>query len=256
MKNPLLAKIASGWKLEAKMEDSMYFYNYKEVQTILDNKRCYVIGRKGAGKTAICSHIVKERSYDYFSERLTFKNFPFNELYGLRNEKYTAPNQYITIWKYLIYSSVCKMMVNNERIDGEVRHQLSQIYPKNDVKQLARKVSEWTSAEFGVNILGNGGNLKTSREISSPVKAIEWIDKVNILEDIIINYCDDSKYYIVFDELDEFRPVCAIDSVVLSLVGFLCTTNLHKTGLYDILSGCDCCVEVFGIANATPANEE
>lgn len=208
MNNCLLDKIVTGWKLEAKLEDSKYFYNYKEVQTILDNKRCYVIGRKGAGKTAICSHIVKEKSYDCFSERLTFKNFPFNELYGLRNEKYTAPNQYITIWKYLIYSSVCKMMVNNEKIDGDVRHQLSQIYPKNDVKQLARKVSEWTSAEFGVNILGNGGNLKASRDISSPVKGIDWIEKVNILEDIIINYCDESKYYIVFDELDEdYRDV-------------------------------------------------
>lgn len=215
MKNPLFDKIVSGWKLEAKMEEAKYFYNFKEVTTILDNKRCYVIGRKGAGKTAICSHIVKEKSYDCFSERLSFKNFPFNELYGLSNNKYTAPNQYITIWKYLIYSSVCKLMVTNESIDSEVRHQLSQIYPRNDIKQLARKVSEWTSAEFGVSILGNGGNLKTSREISSPCQSINWIDKVNILEDIIINYCDDSKYYIVFDELDEdYRDVSNQNEII------------------------------------------
>lgn len=208
MKNVLFSIISSGWKLEAKMEESKYFYNYQEVNTILDNSRCYVIGRKGSGKTAICNHIVKHSSYDCFSVRLSFKNFPFNELYSLTNTRYTAPNQYITIWKYLIYSSVCRLMVGNEAIDAIVREQLSQIYPQNDIKLLARKISEWTSAEFGVNILGNGGNLKASREISSPVKTIDWIEKVNILEDIIVNYCDTSKYYIVFDELDEdYRDV-------------------------------------------------
>lgn len=106
-------------------------------------------------------------------------------------------------------------MVSNEAIDNEVRYQLSQIYPPNDIKQLARKVSEWTSAEFGINVLGNGGNLKTSREISSPCQSIDWIDKVNILEDIITNYCDDSKYYIVFDELDEdYRDVSNQNEII------------------------------------------
>lgn len=54
----LIETIAKNWKLEAKLEQDRYFYNYKEVQTILDNERCYVIGRKGTGKTAICNYIV------------------------------------------------------------------------------------------------------------------------------------------------------------------------------------------------------
>lgn len=201
--NILLEAIANNWKLEAKMEQEKYFYHYKEVNTILENQRCYVIGRKGSGKTAICNHIVKQNNYNVFSEKLSFKNFPFNELYSLSNEKYTATNQYITLWKYLIYSSVCKLMVTNEQIDSDVRSQLEKIYPRNDLKLLARRVSEWTSLEFGATVLGNGGNLKAERNITSPQTSISWLDKANILEDIIINYCDLSKYYIVFDELDE-----------------------------------------------------
>ena len=77
-------------------------------------------------------------------------------------------------------------MVKNEGIDAEVREQLRKIYPENDIKQLARKVSEWTSAEFGVTVLGTGGNLKASRDILTPHKEILWIEKVNILEDVII----------------------------------------------------------------------
>lgn len=199
--NETIKRIAANWKLDARFEDNRYFYNYNEVDQILNNNKCYVIGRKGAGKTAICEHILKTSGYDFFSEKLGFKNFPFNELYGLTNGKYTQPNQYITIWKYLIYSTVCRLMVGNEGIDGEVRGMLEKLYPKNDLKQLARRISEWTSAEFGATVLGTGGSVKVARQVSE--NAIPWIEKTDILEDIIINHCDKSKYYIVFDELDE-----------------------------------------------------
>lgn len=141
--NETIKKIADNWKLDARFEDSnKYFYNYNEVGLILDDKKCYVIGRKGSGKTAICEHILKTKEFNLFSEKLGFKNFPFNELYGLGNGKYTQPNQYITIWKYLIYSTVCRLMVSNENIDASVREMLEKLYPKNDLKQLARRISE------------------------------------------------------------------------------------------------------------------
>lgn len=208
MENNLLNIIASNWKLEAKLEESKYFYHYNEVNNILENKRCFVIGRKGTGKTAICNHIVNIKKHDCFSERLSFKNYPFNELYSLSNNKYTAPNQYITLWKYLIYSSVCKLMSENEAINVEARTELQKIYPPNSIKQLYRKVSEWTSAGFGVNVLGYGGSLEVGRTIMNPQNIVSWIDRVNILEDVIAKYCDNSRYYIVFDELDEdYREV-------------------------------------------------
>lgn len=222
--NEVIKNIAAKWKLDARFEDTnKYFFNYEEVKQILNNEKCYVIGRKGSGKTAICEHIVKTEEYNVFSSKLNFKNFPFNELYGLDNKKYTEPNQYITLWKYLIYSNICKLMVNNENIDSSIRDSLEKLYPKNDPKLLARKISEWTSAEFGATVLGSGGTFKLSREISSG--KIPWIQKVDILEDIIMQYCDNSKYYIVFDELDEdYRDIKAEGSA--SYINLL--TSLFK----------------------------
>jgi hypothetical protein len=92
-------------------------------------------------------------------------------------------------------------MVTNESIDNTVRCELEKLYPKTSVKSLSRTISKWTSAEFGATILGTGGALKVARENTK--NHTEWIDKVNILEDIIMEYCDSSEYYIVFDELDE-----------------------------------------------------
>lgn len=210
--NETIKRIADNWKLDARFEDNnKYFFNYQEVEQILNDDKCYVIGRKGAGKTAICEHILKTSVYNVFSEKLGFKNFPFNELYGLGNAKYTQPNQYITIWKYLIYSTVCREMVNNESIDATVREMLEKLYPKNDLKQLARRISEWTSAEFGATVLGTGGTVKVSRQVNE--NKISWIEKTDILEDIIQEHCDESRYYIVFDELDEdYRDIANEES--------------------------------------------
>lgn len=209
--NLILKNIADNWKLEAKLEDSRkYFYNYREVNEILNKNKCYVIGRKGSGKSAICEHIVKNQNFNTFATKLNFKNFPFNELYGLNNDRYTPPNQYITLWKYLIYSTVCQLMVSNENIDSEIRGELEKLYPKS-TKSLARTINTWTAAEFGATVLGTGGTMKIQRDCSN--NTIPWIERVNILEDIIAQYCDDSIYYIVFDELDEdYRSVNDTDS--------------------------------------------
>ena len=202
MKKDLL-EIAENWKLEAKQEDNQrYFFHTLEAEKIFGGNRYYIIGRKGSGKSAISEHIVSKNGYNIFSEKLSFKNFPFNELYSYENPKYTSPNQYITIWKYIIYSNICRLMVKNENIDGKAREILGKLYPSDPIKSLSRLIDKWTTKEFGASVLGTGGNVKIERDFSQFSK-LSWIEKTNILEDIIDEYIDESKYFIVFDELDE-----------------------------------------------------
>ncbi len=200
-RNYVIHNIVQGWNVEAKLEDSKYFFMYKEVQAILNNRKCYVIGRKGSGKSAICNYITCIKDYNVFSSKLSFKAFPFNTIYGLDDNQYQHPNQYITIWKYIIYSNVLKMMVRNNSVDSDIRQELEKIYPKTSIKNLASEVSEWTSVEFGLDILGNGGSLKIDR--NKHKDTYNWKEYVDVMEDIIINYCGNAKYYIVFDELDD-----------------------------------------------------
>ncbi len=198
----IIKNISKNWKLEAKLEDNKYFYNLSEAKQILDGEKLFIIGRKGSGKSAICEYIVNQKQHNIFSKKLSFKNFPFNDLYHLENiQSYTEPNQYITMWKYLIYSTICHLMVSNENIDSHMRNELEKLYPKNAPESLARTINTWTSAEFGANILGQGGTIKVGRDVK--INYSSWIDRVNILEDIISTYCDNAEYFIVFDELDE-----------------------------------------------------
>ena len=199
--NEIIKQISENWKLDAKLEDGKYFFNYDEVNSILKGKKSYVIGRKGIGKTAICKHIENAKDFNSFATKLTFKSFPFNELYSLDDKKYTFPNQYITLWKYLIYLNVCKLMIDNESIKQEVRNKLEEIFPKKKLNMLAKDIREWTSTKFNISLLGFGLGGEGKKNVVED--NTNWIDKVSILEEVIQEYAGDANYYIVFDELDE-----------------------------------------------------
>ena len=188
------------WKLEAKEEDSKYFYFVDEAKEILSGRKNLVIGRKGEGKTAIAQYIYQNNDQNTFTEKLSFKDFPFNVLYSLSDEQYTRPNQYISIWKYLIYTTICKKMITNQAIDTDVTNKLKKIFPPEDNrKQLAKLIEKYTVKDFGFQILGSGINISGEKGKST----VDWIEIIDILEDTILGSIDDSNYYILFDELDE-----------------------------------------------------
>lgn len=226
----LLENVAKTWKIEAKQEPENLFYYVDEINQLKSGDKSYVIGRKGMGKTAISEYYSSIVDPMIFSERLSFKNFPFNYLYGLSNANYTAPNQYITIWKYLIFNSVCKMMARNNAIDNNLSLVLGKLYPSEPIKALDRLVPKWTANTFGAEIIGSGIT------IGGDIRAFEasWIQKADAFEDIIEKYgADGSFYYILIDELDEdYRDFESGDQrkVYLSLL-----TSLFKA-VQDIIS--------------------
>jgi hypothetical protein len=125
----LLEQIAE-WRLEAADEDSgRYFYHINEVSVLERGERSYVIGRKGTGKTAICKYFETRIDYNRFCLKLSFKEFPFNLLYDLEDKAYTRPSQYVSLWKYFIYSSILSLMARNQNIDGEIRNKIEALYP-------------------------------------------------------------------------------------------------------------------------------
>lgn len=193
-------KIRDEWKLEAKQEPSEYFHFINEANDIISGRKNLVIGRKGEGKTAIAQYVYDQQAHDIFTAKLSFKNFPFNILYELSNSQYTAPNQYISIWKYLIYTTICKQMISNNNIDSNIVERLRTVFPETDnEKKLQRLIQKYTVKEFGIQIVGSGFSVGGEVEDLN----VTWVNYIDILEDIILQNIDNAKYYIIFDELDE-----------------------------------------------------
>lgn len=192
--NNYLKEISDNWNREARREDSgRYFYFFDEVKKIAEGKKCYVIGRKGSGKTALSEHLYNlNDNTNIFSKNLSFADFPYEQLYKLNDKRFASKSEYITIWKYIIYSSVCELMLNNENINEDVRIRLGSIYQRDILTELPRKIEKWTSESFNIPNITN-----------SDVDVISWMQKTYIQEDIIKEYIDDSTYYILIDGLDD-----------------------------------------------------
>ena len=249
--------IKNEWKLEAKQEDEKYFYFVNEADDILSGKKNMVIGRKGEGKTAIAQYICNQKDNGVFTEKMTFKNFPFNTLYSLSDCHYTKPNQYISIWKYLIYTSICKQMIANNNIDSKVVKQLIRLFPTEDKnRKLARLIEKYTLKDFGFQIFSSGMNVSREKDREN----ISWLDGVEILEDTILKNIDNSRYYIVFDELDEdyknfnseeeksnyFDLVTGLFKAVQDIRTLFCEKNLNifpvvflRTDIYNLITYSD-----------------
>lgn len=210
------------WKLEARSEDTdKYFFQVPEIPSLLDGSRSYVIGRKGTGKTAIAQYIIlkSKNAADSVAESLSFKSFPFQDMYKHQDEAYTRPNQYITIWKYLIYSHVCRMMAGSPFIESRIRKKIERVYPSNDSRSLDRIFGQWSSGDFSLSILGSG--ISVSNWFRKHHQTT-FAERVEILEDFISTHCDGRSYRIIFDELDE---------------DYKDTINRYKSGEYlDLLT--------------------
>jgi len=192
-------KIKKEWKLESKEEDLKYFCYIDEVQMLLNGEKNIVVGRKGEGKTAIAQYIYNINEHNVFSTQLTFKNFPFNKLYELSNSQYTSPNQYVSIWKYIIFTTICKLMIKNNNIENSLVSKLKKIFFNDEQESLEKMINKYTLKGFKLNIATVGINIDREKNNTE----IEWLDLIDLFEKIVIKNIDKSKYYIIFDELDE-----------------------------------------------------
>jgi len=190
------------WNLDAKNEEiAKYFYSYDDIASIIRGRKCFVIGRKGSGKTAICEHIIESKAYNTSSTKLSFKNFPFNRLYSLEDKAYTRPNQFITLWKLLIYCRICEMMRDNCGLPDEITIKLHKVFPKRNITSLSNEINTYINA-LSIGTLGVNAEVGFGKQEKD--KKIDWIEAVELLEQFVIENCTKGHtYFVVFDELDE-----------------------------------------------------
>jgi hypothetical protein len=189
------------WSIEALDEDNdRYFYHFSEVSLLYNGTKNYIIGRKGTGKTAIAEYISKRTKEKQQSTVLSFKNFKFNLLYALEDRDYTSPNQYITVWEYVILSAICELMSKSSKVNYDSRSELSKLFNIDLERSLSDSISKITDREFSFDILGIGGGVGSKVQSSS---SVSLADKVKYLYTYIENNICDSSYFVIFDALDE-----------------------------------------------------
>ncbi len=192
----------ANWSSDSRSEDTpRYFYRTDAMRHIESGRKPIVTGRKGTGKTAISEFLTTRMDPRLLARLLSFKNFPFNELYALGDAAYPPPNQFITLWKLIIYSELAQLLRDNQSIDPLVREELERVYPQDLRGSLGIKVARWTSGEFKLDLLGKGIGISGTKTIDETPRS--WIQRVDALERFLLANMDDATYLLSFDSLDE-----------------------------------------------------
>lgn len=88
-----------------------YFLTTENVSEIEENKKFLVLGRKGAGKTAIVRYFT-EASSPHSSRALNLKNYPWNVHASRIDRGASEIEAYVASWRYLIAVEVASLVVN------------------------------------------------------------------------------------------------------------------------------------------------
>ena len=197
---PALLEEVSRWKIDAADETTArYFVRFPHVAKIESGDVSFVIGRKGTGKTAIAEYLDSLNRFNIFSKALSFDGFPFNLLYNQKDDTYTYQSQFTTIWKYIIYSTVCSLMVDNEAIEPSSRRLLAKTLKPSFQQALGKTVASLTGRSLGVSLAGAGFNFGSQKAPSNPLTMPE---REQALERFVLEHADSSTYLLLFDALD------------------------------------------------------
>ena len=179
----------SNWKLEAKEEESIrYFFQIDDVASLRNGSKCFVLGRKGSGKTSIAENIRHTIEENAHVRALSFQHFPFNELYKHSDKNYRGSSQYITLWKYVLYSSICSMMADNRHIQPSVSTGLAKAFDLDFETALSHSISHLTSRASGLNIMGSGVSVTKKNVVIE--NGTPWSKRIDSLEKIIKSYAE------------------------------------------------------------------
>lgn len=114
--NPL-AEISSFGAIDADFDELLdtCFQDHEAYGSALSHDRFLVVGRKGAGKTAIFKKLIQTRQHDLFAFGHTFSDYPWH--HHQLQESIGVPEElrYVHSWQYLILLTAAKLLLNQDQ---------------------------------------------------------------------------------------------------------------------------------------------
>jgi hypothetical protein len=159
------------------------------------------VGPKGSGKTAICWRIRTDPQYDAFPIALSLKNFPINLLYEFSQRDFAIRSQFVSLWTFLIFHSLCYSLSQNINVQAAQTKQFRDSIGLPISAALTGIASRPGTVGANASLLGTGVGFTLNRQAMPAVEDIAG--RIKSMRDFVFANIDKSKYYIMFDELDE-----------------------------------------------------
>lgn len=246
---------------------SKYFVDRNYWQELIEGRKFFVIGRKGTGKSAIYNWVEKQaKGRHVLVSNLSFRSFPFEKLLQLSDDNFSKPNQYQSIWRNIVLSEICKLIIDDPKKD--ISHPCFSEISKfvaikfgTELSELHTKVATQTIKKETGLFLQSSHNIESLSSQSESSDGFSNITQINTrLEHVIREYLSNiksSKYVIQFDQLDDnytvyienneyFQSIISLfkviydinqsfyrDSLPVKVIAYLRTDIFYEINKYD-----------------------
>lgn len=191
-------------KNDAKLDSlERYFYDCGYVNQIKKMDKFFIIGRKGAGKSAIAYYIKKNVTAKTYTNIVSFRDIPIQLMDQFYDNRFTASNKLTSLWTFILAIELAKLLLDYIHLDvaasKKIRTFLELINPslKDTPKDYLAKVKK-----LGWKIGCDYAEINGSTQCESEETNV--IDYTNALIDILIQYSPvDCNFHLFFDELDD-----------------------------------------------------
>lgn len=192
---------------------SDYFIDHAYWESIIKGDNFYIIGRKGTGKSAIYKWLEGQQSTrGAIVQNLSFNNFPFEKLLKLEDDDFSRPNQYQSIWRYIILTEFCKMITIDQREKPitdtwkEIAKYINFRFGRDATELHSFITNNARKTSLGLSIRGIGGSSGNETSTTLSFSEMDNIREINArLTKLVFVYLNESNlsYYLQFDQLDD-----------------------------------------------------
>lgn len=229
---------------EAKGDDRLlqYFVPFPDFSSVRKGNLRYVVGRKGAGKTAVIERVRLELADDplFFHSSLSLRNFPLQDFRDLRDKSFRDKSQFVAAWQFLIYLELARMICEDQGAQPrETVDELRKFLSDNDLLDSigfteSLSVLRKSEQKLKVSIRWLAGESSSGAQTQTQT-TLHYKKVFDLLERRIRTISTSSQYWVFMDELDEgYRAGDeGLRLVLLALLRAVedCSIALRKTGL-------------------------
>lgn len=213
--------------VDAKMESHLpqYFVDTHEFEQVASGRAAFIVGRKGTGKTAILRMLYARQSSDTFVTLLSLADSPSRGIFDASDGS-LSPNQFVSIWRFLIAYEACKLVLRDESVSIIVRDQLTRFLRDNfegadahyldAISTLKRRA--WT---LGVRIplFDVPGAEFTTSQADADQRVLHYSKAADLLMAYLLRVRSSNHYLLLFDDLDvDYRDEPRYFDLVVSLL--------------------------------------
>lgn len=199
---------------EAKYDNlERYFYDTGDVKKIIDGKIHLIVGRKGSGKTAISTYILKTslNTYNQITDVISGREIPLGLIDKFQDTRFVGPSKFVPVWRYILLLELAKLVLRDQSVAPDENQRLVAFLELNCPDLKAKAVDYLSSTiEMGMKLrvkIVEAHVVKKNKEREEEIDLLRYLDG---LEKCLIRSANLGNNYILFcDELDdiyESRP--------------------------------------------------